>query len=148
MRNSFLLLAAACIWALAGQTLSAKTKTLEALPLVQTGTANQPWTVMVTREKILSTPAWSPLSKTDPPLDPESAALLAEAYVRSKGFKGTTANIALRRLNLFGDRWYYSISFDFRKDPPLGISPYNQVVLLMDGTILDPEKGALPPIYK
>ena len=100
----------------------------------------------VPEERLRATPAWAPERKKSPPLSLNDAVRLAKKHVKAtKPDDMVMVSIEIMSVNVGdGMRWYYTLSMydqaqTLRNEPPDIV----EVVLLMDGSIVDPTSVSL-----
>jgi hypothetical protein len=103
-------------------------------------------TFYVTTDMVAKTPSWSPANKTPAPLS------LAEAYHKAQSWMETKVpggkdyeleSCSLQQIINFETprRWYYTFSFVGKPAPLSTIGPECLVLVLMDGTIIEPRRS-------
>ncbi len=128
---------------------TAGSKILKSIPIETTGTMSQPWTVMADREVIMATPSWVDPTASEPPLAPEIAIRKAEEFIRTKGFEKLVASLRVTVCDVFSPKkWYYVATYQGDRESLLNNIGCDSVVILMDGTILNPVEGRLAPVYE
>ncbi len=131
-------------------TYSARRRLAE-YSLAGLSTYGQSWTVLVSRDQLLTSPPWT--RKESPPLSFSRAAALASAELNRKGMTAPVRSISLSFLptkpdSTLPDRWFYKVDFGNIAKKKTVPFPDESVYLLMDGTILVPRTGNHLPKYE
>jgi hypothetical protein len=100
----------------------------------------------VTQEMLKQAPQWPPESE-HPPLSPRRALKLAEEYAREnfKPHKDWVRELEAISLTPYADGWFWDVSYAWSPKPPVGLGglqPFSHVFVLMDGTVIPPDKQA------
>ncbi|MCE0497118.1 MAG: hypothetical protein LV481_04140 [Methylacidiphilales bacterium] len=110
-------------------------------PIVQFGfeSQGQTYNYIITEGMLDKSPAWT--NSDNPPLSLKSAEAIAQKYAAkewpSQKLKVMTISLIWAKLV---DRWYYEIIME-SPDPMEGPGSTYEVVILMDGTIVEPVKS-------
>ncbi len=99
----------------------------------------------ITTKKASILPVWSPENRTTAPITTDKAISLSKAWANKQyiNFESYDVNsIKLLRINWpeLNDRWYYLIEFTQRIKGYGSSGSYLFVVVLMDGSIVAPQK--------
>jgi hypothetical protein len=102
-------------------------------------------TFYVTAAIVAETPEWSFDGTTQPPLSAIEAYLKARAWLQAKvmnGGKYELEDCSLLQIIHFDapKRWYYAFTFEGPFNPLSRTGPQCAVLVLMDGTIIEPRR--------
>jgi hypothetical protein len=100
----------------------------------------------VTQEMLKQAPQWQPESE-HPPLSPRRALELAEEYAKEnfKQDKDWVRKLEAISLTPYAGGWFWDVSYAWSPKPPMalgGLQPFAHVFVLMDGTVVAPDKKA------
>jgi hypothetical protein len=111
-------------------------------------TLDKCYTVTVPREALKASPAWD-VEQENPPLSARKAIKLANGkkgkLVRdSKDWKWNFSSASLQQGD--EDQWYWLVSYEAwpKKGGLEGVAPFLRLVVLMDGTVIEPKEIADP----
>jgi len=100
---------------------------------------------IVTDEQLLKTPIWK-LGAAHPPVAARRADRLAtERFQRLAGRPPDLTRTEIRLVDM-GDglHWFYAVLFEDVTNPYAGLPPNGTIVVLMDGTVIEPKVSQKP----
>jgi hypothetical protein len=100
------------------------------------------WSFVVTREALRDAPTWDPAVTDAPPLPPGQALGVAKERLPEWLADGAQWRLSRILLHPADDGWVYVVEF---APPRQGLHSSFGVVVLMDGTIVSPQRAPWPP---
>ena len=133
----------ACVLAIAS---GCATRPQEIQPLIRIAAAERPshlypyeYVSTVTESQVLSAPAWK-RNAGHPPLSARKADELAKAVFRKLPGRSTLERTEIHLVDL-GDsiHWFYVVRFDTVNEAITGLPAWAEILVLMDGTVIEPK---------